>query len=117
MPGTSERPRHVGCVPGTLVATVVLAWLFGRLSRPSPHTFTRRLALTLAGLFQSTETPRPKLPRAVSVQEAVRNELAPPGRAPCVGEHSEEVLREWLGCDAGRIAALRRSGALGGGRD
>ena len=47
----------------------------------------------------------------------VDEELAPPARAPSVGEHSEEVLREWLGCDAGRIAALRRSGALGGGRE
>jgi crotonobetainyl-CoA:carnitine CoA-transferase CaiB-like acyl-CoA transferase len=39
--------------------------------------------------------------------------LPEPGRAPTVGEHSEAVLRDVLGYDAARIAALRASGALG----
>ena len=38
--------------------------------------------------------------------------LPVPTRAPTVGQHSEEVLRE-LGYDAARIARLRESGALG----
>ena len=38
--------------------------------------------------------------------------LPVPSRAPTVGQHSEEVLRE-LGYDAARIARLRASGALG----
>ena len=38
--------------------------------------------------------------------------LPVPTRAPTVGQHSEEVLRE-LGYDAVRIARLRESGALG----
>jgi formyl-CoA transferase len=33
--------------------------------------------------------------------------------APTVGEHSEKVLRETLGYDADRIAALEKAGALG----
>ncbi len=40
-------------------------------------------------------------------------ELPEPGRAPSVGEHSEDVLRRVLGYDAARIAKLRESGALG----
>lgn len=36
-----------------------------------------------------------------------------PRRAPTPGEHSEEVLREVAGYDDRRLAALRRSGALG----
>ena len=32
---------------------------------------------------------------------------------PLLGEHTEEILRGVLGCDDGRIAELRRSGALG----
>ena len=34
-------------------------------------------------------------------------------RAPTVGEHSEEVLRDLLGYDAARVAALREAGVLG----
>ena len=39
----------------------------------------------------------------------------PPARAPLLGEHTEEVLRELLQYAPARIAALRASGALGGG--
>ena len=31
---------------------------------------------------------------------------------PYLGQHSEDVLRELLGMDAGQIAALRRSGVI-----
>ena len=40
-------------------------------------------------------------------------ELPVPTKAPTVGQHSEEVLREVLGYDDARIAALRESGTLG----
>jgi crotonobetainyl-CoA:carnitine CoA-transferase CaiB-like acyl-CoA transferase len=40
-------------------------------------------------------------------------ELAPPSVAPTVGEHNDAVLSEVLGYDADRIAALKKSGALG----
>jgi crotonobetainyl-CoA:carnitine CoA-transferase CaiB-like acyl-CoA transferase len=43
----------------------------------------------------------------------VGERLAPPTRAPTVGEHTEEVLRELLGCDEARVDAIRASGALG----
>jgi CoA:oxalate CoA-transferase len=43
-----------------------------------------------------------------------RSALAPFRRAPLRGEHDEEVLREWLGLDAARVAALRAQGVLGG---
>jgi crotonobetainyl-CoA:carnitine CoA-transferase CaiB-like acyl-CoA transferase len=43
----------------------------------------------------------------------VGEELPEVSRAPTVGEHSEEVLRQVLGYDAARIAALRQSGVLG----
>jgi crotonobetainyl-CoA:carnitine CoA-transferase CaiB-like acyl-CoA transferase len=35
-----------------------------------------------------------------------------PGRAPLLGEHTAEVLRDRLGYDAARIAALREAGAI-----
>ena len=38
----------------------------------------------------------------------------PPTRAPGLGEHTEEILRELLHYDPTRVAALRASGALGG---
>lgn len=43
----------------------------------------------------------------------VGEELPPPGRAPTVGQHSEQVLREQLGFDQEKIAALRQAGVLG----
>jgi len=36
-----------------------------------------------------------------------------PTKAPTVGEHNTDVLRDVLGYDDARIAALRDSGALG----
>ena len=43
----------------------------------------------------------------------VGEQLLPPARAPVAGEHTEQVLREVLGCDDARVAAIRGSGALG----
>ena len=40
-------------------------------------------------------------------------EMPVPGKAPTVGEHSDDVLRDVLGYDEDRIAQLRASGALG----
>jgi crotonobetainyl-CoA:carnitine CoA-transferase CaiB-like acyl-CoA transferase len=40
-------------------------------------------------------------------------ELPPIRRAPTVGQHNDEVLREVLGYDDARIAALRESRVLG----
>jgi crotonobetainyl-CoA:carnitine CoA-transferase CaiB-like acyl-CoA transferase len=39
--------------------------------------------------------------------------LPVPEKAPALGEHTERVLRETLGYDDARIAALRAAGALG----
>jgi crotonobetainyl-CoA:carnitine CoA-transferase CaiB-like acyl-CoA transferase len=39
--------------------------------------------------------------------------LPTPTKAPTVGEHTDEVLRQVLGYDDARIAALRQAGALG----
>ena len=50
------------------------------------------------------------LPFPVKFQD---EELPEPGMAPTVGEHSEEVLREVLGYDAEKIAALRDAGVFG----
>ena len=43
----------------------------------------------------------------------VGEELPEPAIAPTVGEHTEEVLRDVLGYQDGKIAALRDSGAFG----
>ena len=43
----------------------------------------------------------------------VDGELPVPQKAPTVGQHTDAVLRDVLGYDADRIAALREDGALG----
>jgi crotonobetainyl-CoA:carnitine CoA-transferase CaiB-like acyl-CoA transferase len=40
-------------------------------------------------------------------------ELPDPARAPTVGQHTEDVLRETLGYDPGKVDALRAAGAFG----
>jgi crotonobetainyl-CoA:carnitine CoA-transferase CaiB-like acyl-CoA transferase len=62
----------------------------------------------------------PWLPREVLGAEQlptpikfIDEQLPMPTKAPTVGEHSERVLRDVLGYDDAKIAALRESGALG----
>jgi crotonobetainyl-CoA:carnitine CoA-transferase CaiB-like acyl-CoA transferase len=43
----------------------------------------------------------------------VGGDLPTPSKAPTVGEHTDDVLRDVLGYDDARIAGLRESGALG----
>ena len=43
----------------------------------------------------------------------VGEQMPPPTKAPTVGQHTDEVLREVLGWDSGRIAAAKDSGAFG----
>jgi len=50
------------------------------------------------------------LPFPVKFRE---EELPTPSKAPEAGQHTEEVLRETLGYDESRLAALREAGALG----
>jgi len=40
-------------------------------------------------------------------------ELPPPSKAPTVGQHTEDVMREVLGYDAAKIERLRAAGAFG----
>ncbi len=50
------------------------------------------------------------------VASAIRFDDAPPPPArppPCLGEHRDDVLSEWLGLDAGAVAALAGQGAFG----
>lgn len=51
-----------------------------------------------------------QLPSPIKV---IDEDIPLPSRAPEVGEHTEAVLRDVLGCDDARIAALRSAGALG----
>jgi crotonobetainyl-CoA:carnitine CoA-transferase CaiB-like acyl-CoA transferase len=43
----------------------------------------------------------------------VDGELAWPRKAPTLGQHTDEVLADVLGYDAGRISKLHDAGALG----
>ena len=45
--------------------------------------------------------------------KVVGAEIEPPTKAPEVGEHTEQVLKDLLGYDEERIARLRNAGALG----
>jgi len=61
------------------------------------------------------EVDHPEFGRIRQVASPVKTEgaVTRPTRAPRLGEHSEEVLRDLLGYSAERVAAARASGALG----
>jgi crotonobetainyl-CoA:carnitine CoA-transferase CaiB-like acyl-CoA transferase len=61
------------------------------------------------------EVKHPRLGVLREVASPVKTAGTPPPRpAPGLGEHTEEILRDLLGYDPARIAALRASGALNG---
>jgi crotonobetainyl-CoA:carnitine CoA-transferase CaiB-like acyl-CoA transferase len=68
--------------------------------------FTDRMPWQPAGRLVAEQLPFP-------VRMAGEAPPAAPARAPAVGEHTGQVLTEILGYDAERVAALRKSGALG----
>jgi crotonobetainyl-CoA:carnitine CoA-transferase CaiB-like acyl-CoA transferase len=47
------------------------------------------------------------------IKSAVGDDLPEIRKAPEVGQHSDEVLKELLGYDDARLAELRESGVLG----
>ena len=66
-----------------------------------PHNVERQTFVEIEGVTQPA--PAPRFSRtATKVQR-------PPAHP---GQHTDEVLAEWLGADAGRIASLREAGAV-----
>jgi alpha-methylacyl-CoA racemase len=66
-----------------------------------PHNVHRNTFLELEGIVQPAPAPRfSRTPGEVA---------RPPAHA---GQHTDEVLAEWLGADADRIAKLRANGAI-----
>jgi alpha-methylacyl-CoA racemase len=66
-----------------------------------PHNVHRQTFLELDGVVQPAPAPRfSRTPGAVA---------RPPAHA---GQHTDEVLGDWLGADTDRIAKLRETGAV-----
>ena len=66
------------------------------------------------GLISEVEHPAFGVARWIASPVRVGEPVAQHRRAPQLGEHTDAVLRELLGYDATRIAALRAAGACGG---
>jgi alpha-methylacyl-CoA racemase len=66
-----------------------------------PHNVHRRTFLDLHGVVQPAPAPRfSRTPGEVA---------RPPAHA---GQHTDEILGDWLGADADRVAKLRADGAI-----
>lgn len=74
---------------------------------PDDPQFRQRLPWIPAARLGADQLPTPI--------KVVGEDLPQPERAPTVGQHSEEILRDVLAYDDARIADLRASGALGMG--
>lgn len=64
--------------------------------------------------FPASELGADQLPSPIKF---IDEDLPMPTRAPTVGQHTEEVVRDLLGWDDDRIAESRRRGGLGGSKD
>ena len=64
--------------------------------------------------FPTSELGADQLPSPIKF---IDEDLPIPTRAPTVGQHTEEVVRDLLGWDDDRIAESRRRGGLGGSKD
>jgi crotonobetainyl-CoA:carnitine CoA-transferase CaiB-like acyl-CoA transferase len=65
------------------------------------------------GMIVEVEHPQLGVLREVASPIRTAGVTGPTAPAPRLGQHTDEILRELLHYDAARIAALRRSGALG----
>ncbi len=113
--GNRELQRELRAIFATRTAAEWLA-LGGRADTPiapvnTPRTllddpqFQDRFPLYPAAALGADELPGPI--------KFVGEDLPRPSRAPTVGQHTEEVLRDRLGWDAERIAGARAAGAFG----
>jgi crotonobetainyl-CoA:carnitine CoA-transferase CaiB-like acyl-CoA transferase len=64
--------------------------------------------------FPASELGADQLPSPIKF---IDEDLPMPTKAPTVGQHTEEVVRDLLGWDDDRIAESRRRGGLGGSKD
>jgi crotonobetainyl-CoA:carnitine CoA-transferase CaiB-like acyl-CoA transferase len=93
-----------------------LARLRGRVPCAPVNTIAQALAdEQVRAREMIVEVKHPRLGVLREVASPVKTAGTPPPRpAPGLGEHTEEILRDLLGYDPARIAALRASGALNG---
>jgi alpha-methylacyl-CoA racemase len=66
-----------------------------------PHNVARQTFIEVAGLAQPAPAPR---------FSSTPPEVARP--QPHAGQHTDEILADWLGADADRVAKLRQDGAV-----
>jgi crotonobetainyl-CoA:carnitine CoA-transferase CaiB-like acyl-CoA transferase len=125
----ADRRRHadelVALLEGIFRTRTVAQWLAGLYAAPVPCAPVHDVAQALADPHTAarqliTETEHPRFGQVRTLRSPVRigppgSDVAPMRGAPTMGEHTEAVLRG-LGYDDNRIAALARSGALGGPR-
>ena len=93
-----------------------LARLRGRVPCAPVNTLAQALEdeqVRARGMIVEVEHPELGTLREVASPVRTAGTVATPAPAPRLGQHTDEILRQILKYDSGRIAALRASGALG----
>lgn len=134
MPEIAEDPQ-LQLISGRLAQRErIIAALNDRLATDTRENWLRRLAMANVPAGAVRSLPEALESREVKARQIVTQifhpsagtvpnvalpmhfsstPLAPPVAAPTLGQHSEEILREVLGFDEGKINDLRACGALG----
>jgi crotonobetainyl-CoA:carnitine CoA-transferase CaiB-like acyl-CoA transferase len=93
-----------------------LARLRGRVPCAPVNTLAQALEdeqVRAREMILEVKHPRFGVLREVASPVKTEGAITAPAPAPALGQHTDEILRELLGYAPARIAALRRSGALG----
>ena len=94
-----------------------LTRLRGRVPCAPVNTVAQALAdeqVRARGMIVEVEHPTLGVLREVASPVRTAGEVSPPGPAPRLGQHTDEILGGLLGYSPARLAALRASGAVGG---
>lgn len=115
----AHRPALVGQLSEVFKQQTTTEWVEGLLALGIPAGPIQGVAASLRdpqiharGLVQTITSPLGEIPLVMSPAQFSLSPAAIRLPPPRLGEHSDELLREWLGLDAAAIASYRLAGAI-----
>lgn len=115
----AHRPVLIGLLSEVFKQRTAAEWVEGLLALGIPAGPIQGVATSLRdpqiqarGLVQTTTSPLGEIPLVMSPAQFSLSPATVQQPPPRLGEHSDELLREWLGLDAAAIANYRSAGTI-----